>query len=157
MGPSTTADVAPQLRDAFFRVAAAILLRPLAPPGQDQTTSGADGQYLILRRMLPLFEQFGPPETTAALKAQLEALASIASSSARNRSDDSVNRGLGPEKPVADREQMLLDRLDHAKTGAERDQLNLQLAQLMSGKGDLRARDYVGKIDDTETRNAARA
>src|SRR2546423_6982494 len=39
-------DVAPQLRDAFFRAAAAILLRPLAPPGQDQTTSGADGQYL---------------------------------------------------------------------------------------------------------------
>jgi hypothetical protein len=106
---------------------------------------------------MPLFEQFGPPETTTALKTQLEALASIASSSARNRSDDSLNRGLGPEKPAPDREQGLLDRLDHAKTSAERDQLNLQLAQLLSGKGDLRARDYISKIDDTETRNAARA
>src|SRR5205807_7948433 len=45
----------------------------------------------------------------------------------------------------------------HAKTAAERDRLNLRMAMLLSDKGDLRARDYVGKIDDTDMRNSARA
>jgi hypothetical protein len=103
-----------------------------------------------------LFEKYAPPETTTALHAQLEALASVASNNARQRDDESVNRGLGPEKPASDREQLLLDRIDRAKTSTERDQLNLQLALFLAGKGELRARDYVSKIDDTEMRNSAR-
>jgi hypothetical protein len=154
---SVPAEVSAGLRDAFFRTAASILLRPLAPPGQDQTTAGADGQYLVTKRLMPLFEKYALPETTTALHAQLEALASVASNSARQRDDESVNRGLGPEKPTSDREQLLLDRIDHAKTAAERDQLNLQLALFLAGKGEIRARDYVSKIDDTDMRNSARA
>ena len=150
-------DIAPALRDAFFRAAASILLRPLAVPGQDQTTAGPDGQYLVIKRLLPLFEKYAQQETTTALRAQLEALASVASNSARQRDDESVNRGLGPEKPTLDREQSLLDRIDRVKTSAERDQINLQLALFLAGKGEMRARDYVNKIDDTDVRNSARA
>src|SRR5262249_42474819 len=145
------------LRDSFFRSAASILLRPLAVPGQDQTTAGPDGQYLVTKRLMPLFEKYASQETTAALRAQLEALASVASNNARQRDDESVNRGLGPEKPTLDREQSLLDRIDHAKTSTERDQLNLQIAMFLAGRGEIRARDYVNKIDDTEMRNSARA
>jgi hypothetical protein len=150
-------DIAAGLRDEFFRVAANILMRPLASPGQDQTTAGPDGQYLVTKRLMPLFEKYAPPETTTALRAQLEALASVASNNARQRDDESLNRGLAPEKPASDREQLLLDRIDRAKTSAERDQLNVQLAFFLAGKGEMRARDYVDKIDDTETRNSARA
>ena len=150
-------DVPAGLRDAFFRAAASILLRPLAPPGQDQTTAGPDGQYLMIKRLMPLFEKYAPPETTTALNAQLEALTSVASNNARQDDDETVNKGLGPEKPASDREQLLLDRIDHAKTSTERDQLNLQLALFLAGKGEMRARDYVNKIDDTEMRNSARA
>jgi len=156
-GATPPPDVAPQLRETFFRVAASILLRPLAPPGQDQTTSGPDGLYLTIKRLMPLFEQYAPAETTTSLKAQFEALGSLVSAAARNRDENSLRRGISPEKPSADREQVLLDRLEHAQTAAERDQLNLQLAQLMAGKGDLRARDYIDKIDDAEIRKAARA
>ena len=151
------AGVSPELRASFVRSAASILLRPLAPPGQDQTTSGPDGQYLVIKRLLPVFEQFAPPETTTALRGQLEALTSLVSDKTRQRDEDSINRGLGPEKPVSDREQSLLDRIDHARTSTERDQLNLQLAVFLSGKGDMRARDYVSRIDDTDLRNSARA
>src|SRR5207237_6583340 len=35
--PSVAPDIAPDLHMAFFRAAADVLLRPLAPPGQDQT------------------------------------------------------------------------------------------------------------------------
>ncbi|HMG74170.1 MAG TPA: hypothetical protein VK582_11770 [Pyrinomonadaceae bacterium] len=155
--PAGPANVPAELRAAFFRSAASILLRPLAPPGQDQTTSGPDGQYMIIKRLMPLFEQGAPPEMTTALKAQLEALTTIASSSARDRDEEWVHRGIGPEKPAVDREQALLDQIDHAKTAAERDRLNLRMAMLLSDKGDLRARDYAGKIDDTDMRNSARA
>ena len=150
-------DIAPGLRDAFFRTAASILLRPLAVPGQDQTTAGPDGQYLVIKRLLPLFEKYAPQETTSALRTQLETLASVATNSARQRDEESVNRGLGPEKPTSDREQSLLDRIDRAKTSAERDQLNLQLALFLASKGEMRARDIVSKIEDTDMRNSARA
>jgi len=151
------AEVAPALREAFFRAAASILLRPLAPPGQDQTSSGSDGQYLVIKRLMPLFERFATQEITTALRAQLEAFSSIASNGARQRDDEWVNRGIGPEKPAADREQSLLDRIDHAKTSEEQDGLYFRLALLVAGKGDLRSRDFVDKIEDRELRHNARA
>ena len=150
-------DVTPGLREAFLRTAAGILLRPLAPPGQDQTTSGPDGQYLVIKRLLPLFEQFGTPEMTAALRDQLQVLGSIVHDGTRQRDDDPVRNGIRPDQPAADREQSLLNQLDHAKTSAEQDRIYLQLAMFIAGKGDLRARDYVAKIEESELRNNARA
>jgi hypothetical protein len=150
-------DVTPALREAFFRTAAGVLLRPLAPPGQDPTTSGPDGQYLIIKRLMPLFEQFATPEITAALRDQLQILGSIVRDGTRQRDDDPVRNGIRPDQPAADREQSLLNQLDHAKTSAEQDRLYLQLAMFMAGKGELRARDYVAKIEESEMRNNARA
>jgi hypothetical protein len=148
----------PYLRESFFRAALAILLRPTP----EQSTAGPDGQYLAIKRMLPLFEQFAPPETTVALKTQLENLAAVASNNARTRDDDLMHRGIDPDKPRADRpdlfdrEQSLLDRADRAKTSAERDQIYLELAMTTVDKDDRRARDYVDKIDDMDLRNAVR-
>ena len=157
-GTITPSNVSPELQATFLRFAAGVLLRPLAPPGQDQTSSGPDGQYLVMKRMLPLFEQFAPQDTTTALKAQLEALSSITSKDARERDDEWLHRGITPEKnDLSDREQSLLDQIDHAKTSAERDRLNLQLANFLARNGDLRARDYVDKIDESELRKSARA
>jgi hypothetical protein len=148
------------LREAFFRSAAAILLRPIP----DQSTAGPDGQYLGIKRMLPLFEQFAPSEMTTALKVQLDNLAALASNTARDRDDDYMHRGIDSDKPRSDRskvepidrEQSLLDKADRAKTSAERDQIYLELAMATVDKDDQRAREYVEKIDDMEIRNAAR-
>lgn len=151
-------NVSPELTATFFRTAAAILLKPIPPPGQEQTSAGPDGQYLAIKRMLPFFERSAPQEMTTALKAQLEALSSIASSNARERNDEWLNRGLNPEKTDStDREQSLLDRIDRAKTSAERDQLNLELAFFLVGKNDLKARERVEKIDEMELRQSAKA
>src|SRR6185369_16495067 len=57
-----------------------------------------------------------------------------------------------PEKPAADRERELMDRLDRAKTSSERDVICDQLANLLSRDGDLRTRDVVSKIEDPELR-----
>jgi len=150
-------NVAPELRALFFRAGADILLRPLAPPGQDQSTSGVEGKYMVIKRLMPLFEQFAPRETTEAMHAQMEALSTAVSEEARKRDDDSLREGIQPPRKSEDVEQGLLDQIDHAKTPAERDRLYLQLARISAGKADMRARDYVEKIDDGELRQSAKA
>lgn len=162
------------LRTAFFQASAAILLRPLG----NSSSADSDSQYLALRRLMPLFEQFAPAELNSALRTQLEGLSAAASIQARNRDDqytrpptvgndrpsnrDDQPTRPGPEAPnPPDAEQSLLERRERAQTAAERDQINLQLALMMverdgSRERENRAREYVEKIDDTELRNDAR-
>lgn len=154
----TPAAVSPELQNAFFQTAAAILLRPLPAPGQpDQSSAGVDGKYLVIKRLLPFFEQSAPPAMVESLRGHMTALNSIVSESARKYDEDSLNRGMRAERPAADREQSLLDRIDRARTSAERDSLYLQLANLVGGNGDMRARDFVSKMEDTELRKQAQA
>ncbi len=149
--------VTPDLRTAFFRMAAGILLRPQAPPGQDQTSAGLQGKYLMIKRLLPLFEQYAPREMTEALRAQMDALATGVPEDARQRDDDTVREGIRAPQTKEDREKALLDRIDHAKTSDERDGLYMQLAMMIAQSGDLRARDYIDKIEDSELRKQVRA
>jgi len=149
-------EVTPELRSAFFRMAAGILLRPQAPPGQDQTSSGLQGKYLMIKRLLPLFEQYASKDTTDALRAEMDALGTTVPEDMRQRDDDTVREGIRPPLSGEDREKALLDRIDHAKTSDERDALYLQLAQMFAQNSEMRARDYVDKIENSELRNLAR-
>ena len=155
---STPPDVPAELRAAFLRAAGDILLRPLAPPGQDQTSAGPQGKYLMLKRLGPLFDQYAPRELAEAIRAQTEALAQAVPEDARRRDDDdTVREGIRPPQSSEDREKALRDRLDRAKTSEERDALYIQLARLYVENGDLKARDFVAKVEDAELRNKARA
>jgi hypothetical protein len=154
---SVPPEVSAELRAAFFRLAGDILLRPLAPPGQDQTSAGVQGKYLMMKRLLPLFEQFAPKELTDAVRTQMEALANAVPEDARDRDDSTIREGIREPQKSEDREKALLDRIDHAKTSEERDGLYLQLARLYTEKDDLQARDWVDKIEDSDLRKAARA
>src|SRR5438552_2602367 len=156
-GKNDAPEAPPELRQAFFRAAAEILLRPMAPPGQDQNAPAIDAKYLMLKRLLPLFEQYAPKEATDAVRAEMEALASGMPENLRQRDDDPMRLGIRPPQSSEDREKALLDRIDRAKTSAERDQLYIQLARLYTESGDPRARDYVAKIEDTDLRQKARA
>jgi len=151
----TPADVSPALRNAFFQTATSILLRPLPAPGQDQGSVSVNGKYLMIKRLLPLFERFAPAEMVESLRTQLNALNAVVPEEARG--EESIDEGLRPEKPAEEREQSLLDRIDHAKTAEERDSLYIQLAQMAAERGEMKARDYVSKIDDLETRKQAQA
>jgi hypothetical protein len=154
----TPAAVSPELRNAFFQTAAAILLRPLPAPGQpDPSSAGLDGKYLVIKRLLPFFEQSAPPAMVESLRGHMSALNTIISDSARKYDEDALNRGMRPERPAADREQSLLDRIDRAKTSADRDSLYIQLAGLVGRTGDLRAREFISKIEDTELRKQAQS
>lgn len=154
----TPAAVLPELRNAFYQVGGSILLRPLPAPGQpDQTSAGVEGKYLVIKRLLPFFEQGAPVETVEALRTHLNALNSVVSEDTRRRDDDWVNRGLKSEKPATDREQNLLDRIERAKSSVDRDRLYIELAFVTSNKGELKARDYVSKIEDSDVRKRLQA
>lgn len=146
---------AAEVRASFLSTAATILLRPLAPPAPGQT-AGDDGQSMVIRQLLPSFEQFATPQLTAALRNQLVALESTAGNTSKRADDDSVVGGLEPEAPELNLKS-LLDRLEHAKTEAERDEIRVELAERLATRVDLKAREYVEKIDDSELRNRARA
>jgi hypothetical protein len=151
------ADVSPELRGAFFQTAAAILLRPLPPPAQDAGMPGIDGKYLVIKRLLPFAEQYAAPELVESLRGQLTALNTVASETARRRDDEWLERGVRPEKPAADREQALMNKLETAKTSADRDSIYIQLANLLARAGDMRAREYASKIENTEVRKEFQA
>jgi hypothetical protein len=156
-GTTVPANVAPELRAAFFQTAAGILLRPQPPPDQDQSTSGIEGKYLVLKRLMPLFEQFAPPGIAEAVRGHLAALSGAVSDRVRQRDDEWMRKGIEPDKPAQDlnQEQLILDRIDRVRTSAERDDLYVQLAYLAMQKGEMRAREFVGKIEDSELRKGA--
>ena len=109
----------------------------------------------MMKRLLPLFDQFAPKEICDALRAQMDALSTGMPNELRQRDDEWLREGIRPQKSSEDRQQAILDQIDHAKTSAERDQLYLRLAMMTAGSLDLRARDYVAKIEDDELRQKA--
>src|SRR6185369_7460589 len=74
-GPTPRPRVDATLRNNFLKVAYQLLMQPLAAPDQDRTTSGQTGKYLIIKRLLPLFEQYAA-DLAPGLRTQMTALAS---------------------------------------------------------------------------------
>jgi len=50
-------DLPPRLKRAFLELAFEILMRPLPAPDQDRSTSGHLGKFMVIKRLLPVFEQ----------------------------------------------------------------------------------------------------
>jgi hypothetical protein len=145
------------LRASFFNAATQILIRPMPQPDQDVSTAGVDGKYLLIKRLLPLFDRYAPKQTTDAIRAQFEALGAIVSETVREKDVNKIQIGITQDDGRKEREQTLLDQIDHARTSAERDDLYVQLALLIAEKGETRARDFADKIDESELRKSLRA
>ncbi len=151
------ASIAPQQRLAFFQMARSVFLRPQPPPDQDRSTTGIAGKYMALKRLLPLFEQYAPPEITQGVRAMFESLGSQLSDGVRQGEEEWVQKGINPEKSFVDQEHSLLDDAEHTKTSDERDQLYFRLALLALDNDEAKARDYADKIDRISFRERTRA
>jgi hypothetical protein len=153
--PTPAPDLPPAIRGAFFRVAANILLRPLPPPDQDHTTSGRTGKFMVIRRLLPLFEQYAP-ERAPELRTQMAAMAADVPQGMQSGENRAINAGITPDSG-SDPVERMQDRLDRARTSEERDMIYADVAVALAAKNDSRARELVDKIEDTDMRKRVRA
>ena len=150
-------DVSPQLRAAYFRAAASILLRPTPTPDQDHTSTGRAGWYMVITRLLPLFDQYAP-DTSAALRAKQASLSADTPDWTRQPGrNNALTRGLVPEDPNRDRVGETLARLDRAKTAEERDAVYVDAVFDAISQKDPRVEEFLGKIEDPDTRRKLRA
>jgi hypothetical protein len=148
-------NLAPGLRNRFFQTAASILLRPLPPPDQDFTSSGRTGKYMVIKRLLPLFDQYAPDSATA-LRAQLAALKDEPRKGMFGDENPLINQGLQPSETVGTAMEKMQGRLDRAKTSGARDAIYAEAAVALANQGDARAPDLADKIDDSDRRAQVR-
>lgn len=139
------------LRIRFFQVAAGVLMLPLPPPNQDLTSSGRTGKYMVIKRLLPLFDQY-VPDTASALRAQLAALAGDQSNKSMGDDNPLLTQGLQSEATSGNALEKMQERLDHAGTTRQRDLIYADAAVELAKQGDARARDMAEKIDDSDRR-----
>jgi hypothetical protein len=151
--PHPAPDLPPAFRKSFFQVVANILLRPFDQI--DQSSAGRSGTYFIATRLLPLFQQFAP-DLAPAISAQLAALGPEAGRATANAGDISVNRGMNNDGQREAIDDELKDRLDRAQGSDGRDRAYAFVAMRAAEEGDARARDFVDKIEDTDTRTGVR-
>lgn len=141
-----------EVLQAFFKVSGEILMRPLLPPDQDQTTSGRTGKYLIIKRLLPLFEEHSP-EQAAVLKTQMNAIAGDVPANMRSGENRALTRGLIPDADLNDNPlERMQQRLDRSRTTDERDAIYADYAVALHRNDPAKARELVDKISDREVR-----
>ena len=148
-------DLTNNIRTTFFRVASEILLRPLAPPDQDLTTSGRVGKYMIIKRLLPLFEQYAP-DRAPVLRTQMTALAGDVPAREQRGDNRAVTSGITPDDTARNPLEAMQERQDRARTSEERDSIYADYAVALAGKADPKARELVDKIEDAELRKSVR-
>ena len=147
-------NVPPAIRSRFFQAAANILLRPLLPPDRDFTSAGLKGKSMVIKRLLPLFDQYSP-DMAVALRTQLRTLMGDGPAKESNDTNPHLNQGL-PASQADDTLQTMQERLDHAKTSRERDSIYADAAVTLANQGDARAVDLADKIETKDRRNQVR-
>jgi hypothetical protein len=148
----TLPDVTPELRATVLRAAARILLRPRTAEEYARTSAGRTGTYVIIRRLLPFFEQYAP-DLTAPLNAHAAALAADVPEGTRK--DEAEGRyAYRPKRdesaPARDVVQEALDRAERTTGVDERDGIYASAAINASWQGDPRADELLGKINDAD-------
>ena len=154
--PSTAPNVDADLRTSFLRVAYQILMQPSPAPDQDRTTSGITGKYLVIKRLLPVFDEFAA-DLAPGLRTQMTALASFVPPSMQQGENRALTVGLGKEVEEGDPYQRMQERLDRAKTSEDRDAIYVDYAVSLTDRADSKARELIDKIENAELRKSVKA
>jgi hypothetical protein len=148
--------VADPLRKSFLQLGFQILMQPLPAPDQDHTTSGRTGKYLVIKRLLPVYDQYAP-DLAASLRTQMTALASYVPPDFQRGENAAVSRGIVPDDEESEPAERMQERLDRATTADQRDAIYADYAVAFTQKGDARGREIVDKIENTELRKQVKA
>ena len=138
-----------ELRDRFFQVAGTILLRPLPPPPSD--VPARTTKLNMVKRLLPLFEQYAP-DTATALRTQLVEMSNAPTLDFMGSANPMIARGIKPPPTADEALEQMQRKLDRARTSRERDSIYASAAAALLAQNDERARDIADKIEDPERR-----
>jgi hypothetical protein len=131
-----------------MRAAAQILLRPTTPQEYDNTSAGRAGSYIIIKRLLSLFEQHAP-DLTAALNARAASLLPDVPERLRTAEAEG-GFSLAPKPAPRDPVQTALERAERTTGTAERDEIYAVAALNATFRNDPRAPEIVDKIVDAD-------
>ena len=145
-----------QLRKSFLQLGFQILMQPLPAPDQDHTTSGRTGKYLVIKRLLPVYDQFAP-DLANSLRTQMTALASYVPPDFQRGENAAVSRGMIPDDTESEPAERMQERLDRAQTADQRDAIYADYAVAFTAKGDPRGHELIDKIENTELRSKVKA
>ena len=148
--------LADPLRKSFLQLGFQILMQPLPAPDQDHTTSGRTGKYLVIKRLLPVYDQFAP-DLANSLRTQMTALASYVPPDFQQGENAAVSKGIVPDDSESEPAERMQQRLDQAKTSDQRDAIYADYAVAFTQKGDPRGRELIDKIENTEFRTKVKA
>jgi hypothetical protein len=142
-----------ELRDAFFRTAAQVLLRPLPPPDQDFSSAGRAGTYFVIARLLPLFQQYAP-DRVPELSAHLTSLTQDTPLPVRD-DHTMLTAGFISDASFNDDLSAMSARLRTANSHIERDRIYLSALRGITKTDPRRAREIADKIESPELRKRA--
>jgi hypothetical protein len=131
-------------------------MQPLPAPDQDRSTSGHTGKYLLIKRLLPLFEQHAA-DLAPGLRTQMTALASYVPPTFQQGENRAVSIGIQPDDRESDPYQRMQERLDRATRADDRDAIYADYAVALIESGDPRGKDLVDKIENSELRKSVKA
>lgn len=158
-GPPDVATAPPEpaadVRRAFFRAAATILLRPPS----SQTSADAPLQnapyYFAISRLLPFFEREAP-QRAPELHARLAALAVELEAARRDALSARADLQSVTQKNPSDPLRSLLDRLAQARDAKMRDRTRLLIVRVAAHRRMWeRARTIAAEIEDADARRVA--
>ena len=116
-------DVAPALRTSFMRAAAQILLRPTTPQEYDNTSAGRAGSYIIIRRLLLLFDRHAPDLTPALNARAASLLPDVPERLRAAEAEGGFSLSKSERAAPRDAVQAALERAERTTGTAERDEI----------------------------------
>jgi hypothetical protein len=153
-GSGSGYELSATLRGNFLRLAASILVRPLAPSAQDNSLAGRAGTYFTIARLLPLFEQYAG-NYVSQLRVQLALLSPDAPEAVRSGQDSMLRLGLDPPGKNGDSLAEILHQIDAAESSSEKDTLYVKAIRAGATNADPRIRDFADKITDEDLKGRA--
>ncbi|HYE66278.1 MAG TPA: hypothetical protein VD966_11895 [Pyrinomonadaceae bacterium] len=149
------ANVPQAVRNAFFNVAARVLLSSFGPSAGAGATQKLIASYFAIGRLLPLFEREAA-QYASELRVRLGALANEIESSRRDLLSSKLDLYSLTSGRAGDPLRPQVEQLARARSAAERDQLSLAIVKT-AARNRLwdRARRAAASVEDLEARRAA--
>jgi hypothetical protein len=154
-GATPPTDMPPRLRSAFFGAAAQVLLRE-PPQSANPASAGRRGTYLIIVRLLPLFETHAPGRVPA-LRARLASLSTRSPEDLPAEIQKRLGEGLRPGDTPGDEVKDALAALNETTDPARRDQIYAKAAVAAARNNGATARETAEKIRNDDLRRGVLA